>query len=143
MENLFQKIQNRASKETPLIHEPLNITGVTLYNIRLCGYLRGAYRSLSRRSLKGLLALLLALEPIQGNLQFFCRCCNPPMNTCHLGVCHPAISFKCLPVLPVLSLACSQVGQMQILRQQIANELNYSCQFDSKHLAAALENLNK
>ncbi|KAG8010235.1 WASH complex subunit 5 [Nibea albiflora] len=35
------------------------------------------------------------------------------------------------------------VGQMQILRQQIANELNYSCKFDSKHLAAALENLNK
>ncbi|KAK2493322.1 hypothetical protein MC885_016053, partial [Smutsia gigantea] len=35
-----------------------------------------------------------------------------------------------------------QVGQMQILRQQIANELNYSCRFDSKHLAAALENLN-
>lgn len=37
----------------------------------------------------------------------------------------------------------SQVGQMQILRQQIANELNYSCKFDSKHLAAALDNLNK
>lgn len=36
-----------------------------------------------------------------------------------------------------------QVGQMQILRQQITNELNYSCRFDSKHLAAALENLNK
>lgn len=32
---------------------------------------------------------------------------------------------------------------MQILRQQIANGLNYSCKFDSKHLAAALENLNK
>lgn len=32
---------------------------------------------------------------------------------------------------------------MQILRQQIAHELNYSCKFDSKHLAAALENLNK
>uniref|UniRef100_A0A3Q2YBW3 WASH complex subunit 5 n=1 Tax=Hippocampus comes TaxID=109280 RepID=A0A3Q2YBW3_HIPCM len=36
-----------------------------------------------------------------------------------------------------------KVGQMQILRQQIANELNYSCKFDSKHLAAALENINK
>uniref|UniRef100_A0A8C2X1F6 WASH complex subunit 5 n=1 Tax=Cyclopterus lumpus TaxID=8103 RepID=A0A8C2X1F6_CYCLU len=36
-----------------------------------------------------------------------------------------------------------KVGQMQILRQQIANELNYSCKFDSKHLAAALDNLNK
>ncbi|XP_007441945.1 WASH complex subunit 5 [Python bivittatus] len=36
-----------------------------------------------------------------------------------------------------------KVGQMQILRRQIGNELNYSCRFDSKHLAAALENLNK
>uniref|UniRef100_A0A8C9SLQ9 WASH complex subunit 5 n=1 Tax=Scleropages formosus TaxID=113540 RepID=A0A8C9SLQ9_SCLFO len=39
--------------------------------------------------------------------------------------------------------AILKVGQMQILRQQIANELNYSCKFDSKHLAAALDNLNK
>ncbi|XP_078396089.1 WASH complex subunit 5 isoform X1 [Cetorhinus maximus] len=36
-----------------------------------------------------------------------------------------------------------KVGQMQILRQQIANELSYSCKFDSKHLAASLENLNQ
>ena len=42
------------------------------------------------------------------------------------------------------SCSCfSQVGQMQILRQQIAHELNYSCKFDSKHLAAALDNINK
>lgn len=40
-------------------------------------------------------------------------------------------------------MSLRKVGQMQILRQQIANELNYSCKFDSKHLAAALENLNK
>ncbi|XP_039594068.1 WASH complex subunit 5 [Polypterus senegalus] len=39
--------------------------------------------------------------------------------------------------------AIQKVGQMQILRRQIANELNYSCKFDSKHLAAALDNLNK
>uniref|UniRef100_A0A8D0HRZ0 WASH complex subunit 5 n=1 Tax=Sphenodon punctatus TaxID=8508 RepID=A0A8D0HRZ0_SPHPU len=39
--------------------------------------------------------------------------------------------------------AIMKVGQMQILRRQITNELNYSCSFDSKHLAAALENLNK
>ncbi|XP_053571918.1 WASH complex subunit 5 [Bombina bombina] len=38
--------------------------------------------------------------------------------------------------------AIMKVGQMQILRQQIANELNYSCKFDSKHLATALENFN-
>lgn len=39
--------------------------------------------------------------------------------------------------------AIMKVGQMQILRQQIANELNSSCRFDSRHLAAALDNLNK
>ncbi|XP_069587983.1 WASH complex subunit 5 [Ranitomeya imitator] len=39
--------------------------------------------------------------------------------------------------------AIMKVGQMQILRQQIANELNYSCKFDSKHLAAALDNVNE
>ncbi|XP_029447872.1 LOW QUALITY PROTEIN: WASH complex subunit 5 [Rhinatrema bivittatum] len=39
--------------------------------------------------------------------------------------------------------AIMKVGQMQILRQQIANELNYTCKFDSKHLGAALENFNK
>uniref|UniRef100_A0A8C4Z0V9 WASH complex subunit 5 n=1 Tax=Gadus morhua TaxID=8049 RepID=A0A8C4Z0V9_GADMO len=39
--------------------------------------------------------------------------------------------------------AIMKVGQMQILRQQIAHELNYSCKFDSKHLAAALDNINK
>uniref|UniRef100_A0A8C5PIQ2 WASH complex subunit 5 n=1 Tax=Leptobrachium leishanense TaxID=445787 RepID=A0A8C5PIQ2_9ANUR len=39
--------------------------------------------------------------------------------------------------------AIMKVGQMQILRRQIANELNYSCKFDSKHLAGALENFNE
>ncbi|XP_066434881.1 WASH complex subunit 5 [Eleutherodactylus coqui] len=39
--------------------------------------------------------------------------------------------------------AIMKVGQLQILRQQIANELNYSCKFDSKHLAAALDNVNE
>lgn len=39
--------------------------------------------------------------------------------------------------------AIMKVGQMQILRRQIANELNSSCRFDSRHLAAALDNLNK
>ncbi|KAH0509591.1 WASH complex subunit strumpellin [Microtus ochrogaster] len=49
---------------------------------------------------------------------------------------------EALPWLP--RRQCSGlVGQMQILRQQIANELNSSCRFDSRHLAAALDNLNK
>lgn len=50
---------------------------------------------------------------------------------------------KTQKIWPSYLEAILKVGQMQILRQQIANELNYSCKFDSKHLAAALENLNK
>ncbi|RWS23664.1 WASH complex subunit strumpellin-like protein, partial [Leptotrombidium deliense] len=36
-----------------------------------------------------------------------------------------------------------KVGQMQILRRNIAHELNTSCKFQSRHLAAALETLNE
>ncbi|KAJ8877566.1 hypothetical protein PR048_022021 [Dryococelus australis] len=35
-----------------------------------------------------------------------------------------------------------KVGQMQILKKHIAYELNTSCKFDSKHLAAALQAMN-
>uniref|UniRef100_A0AAR2J0S3 WASH complex subunit 5 n=1 Tax=Pygocentrus nattereri TaxID=42514 RepID=A0AAR2J0S3_PYGNA len=50
---------------------------------------------------------------------------------------------KTQKIWPAYLESIMKVGQMQILRLQIANELNYSCKFDSKHLAAALENLNK
>lgn len=68
--------------------------------------------------------------------------CDPSVHSCHLCLppCSPSAGLK--PTTSSFSCS-SQVGQMQILRQQIANELNYSCRFDSKHLAAALENLNK
>nr|XP_039258715.1 WASH complex subunit 5-like [Styela clava] len=36
-----------------------------------------------------------------------------------------------------------RVGQIQILRRQIANELNFSCKFDSKFLASALDTMNR
>lgn len=35
-----------------------------------------------------------------------------------------------------------RVGQIQLIRRLVANELNFSCQFDSKHLAAALGAFN-
>ncbi|KAK2181203.1 hypothetical protein NP493_407g06015 [Ridgeia piscesae] len=35
-----------------------------------------------------------------------------------------------------------KVGQMQLLRRQIAGQLNMSCKFDSKFLASALQNFN-
>lgn len=35
-----------------------------------------------------------------------------------------------------------KVGQMQLLRKHISYELNVACRFDSKHLAAALNNMN-
>jgi Hereditary spastic paraplegia protein strumpellin. len=36
-----------------------------------------------------------------------------------------------------------KIGQMQLLRKQIAYELNISCKFDSKHLASALQVMNE
>ncbi|XP_031552063.1 WASH complex subunit 5-like [Actinia tenebrosa] len=36
-----------------------------------------------------------------------------------------------------------KVGQMQLIRRQIANELNCACKFDSKILGSALETFNK
>ena len=36
-----------------------------------------------------------------------------------------------------------QVGQMQLIRRQISNELNCSCKFDSEVLHNALETFNK
>ena len=36
-----------------------------------------------------------------------------------------------------------KVGQIQLLRKHIAYELNTSCKFDSKHLASALQVMNK
>ncbi|PSN50014.1 WASH complex subunit 5 [Blattella germanica] len=36
-----------------------------------------------------------------------------------------------------------KIGQMQLLRKHIAYELNTSCKFDSKHLASALQAMNK
>uniref|UniRef100_A0AAY4BZL7 WASH complex subunit 5 n=1 Tax=Denticeps clupeoides TaxID=299321 RepID=A0AAY4BZL7_9TELE len=50
---------------------------------------------------------------------------------------------KTQKIWPAYLESIMKVGQMQILRQQIAHELNYSCKFDSKHLAAALDNLNR
>lgn len=35
-----------------------------------------------------------------------------------------------------------EVGQAQLLRKQISNELNFSCQLDSKLLCCALKNMN-
>lgn len=64
-----------------------------------------------------------------------------PQYTCCCSVFTEVSAFS--PWTELNSECLLQVGQMQILRQQIANELNYSCKFDSKHLAAALTNLNK
>ncbi|XP_067888537.1 WASH complex subunit 5 [Heterodontus francisci] len=56
---------------------------------------------------------------------------------------YSAAVAKTQKVWPSYQDSILKVGQMQILRQQIANELSFSCKFDSKHLAAALENLNQ
>lgn len=129
----------KRSKKTPVLREQLIINGLLCKMLDFGDISRWAYKrfpSSPERSFvpPSRVTLLLAVEPVRAILKLFCRTLWSSSGT---------LVFASLPVLPIFSLACSQVGQMQILRQQIANELNYSCRFDSKHLAAALENLNK
>lgn len=73
-----------------------------------------------------------------------CDYISPLSALCSWGQSLTPLFLYCIqPNTPPFLCLCQQVGQMQILRRQITNELNYSCRFDSKHLAAALENLNK
>lgn len=84
--------------------------------------------------------LWAALQRLLGVMRTLCNLFNCKLFFLSLTLLflhcveHNAPPFFCL---------FQQVGQMQILRRQITNELNYSCRFDSKHLAAALENLKK
>lgn len=43
----------------------------------------------------------------------------------------------------IVDLFFVQVGQMQLIRRQISNELNCSCKFDSQVLYNALGTFNK
>ena len=36
-----------------------------------------------------------------------------------------------------------RIGQIQLIRRQIANELNFSCKFHAKFLASGLNTMNK
>lgn len=47
------------------------------------------------------------------------------------------------PVYNIVDLFFVQVGQMQLIRRQISNELNCSCKFDSQVLYNALGTFNK
>ncbi|CAI9726515.1 WASH complex subunit 5-like [Octopus vulgaris] len=49
---------------------------------------------------------------------------------------------KAVKLWPSFMEIILKVGQMQLLRRQIANELNNSCKFDSKILASALQTMN-
>ena len=48
-------------------------------------------------------------------------------------------------MITVMILRCvlMQVGQMQLLRRQIAHQLHTSCKFNSKFLASALNTMNE
>ncbi|KTG39902.1 hypothetical protein cypCar_00013954 [Cyprinus carpio] len=76
-------------------------------------------------------ALLTAVNPVKGIVGSECkqslrqRCGQNPEDLASVSGSH------------------HEGGSDADLDQQIANELNYSCKFDSKHLAAALDNLNK
>nr|CAB3267669.1 WASH complex subunit strumpellin-like [Phallusia mammillata] len=56
---------------------------------------------------------------------------------------YAAIMQRASKVLVTYVEAVMRVGQLQILRQQIANEINFSCKFHSKFLASSLNNMNR
>ncbi|XP_077991105.1 WASH complex subunit 5-like [Glandiceps talaboti] len=74
--------------------------------------------------------LLKSLNPVKGLVD------NP-------GKMYSQASGKAAKLWPPFLEVVLKVGQMQLLRKQIANELNFSCKFDSKLLASALQTINK
>ena len=52
-----------------------------------------------------------------------------------------SITYKA--TFKLLALIFGQVGQMQLIRRQIANEFNCSCKFDCQVLYNALDTFNK
>jgi len=46
-------------------------------------------------------------------------------------------------IVGILRCVLMQVGQMQLLRRQIAHQLHTSCKFNSKFLASALNTMNE
>ncbi|ESP05218.1 hypothetical protein LOTGIDRAFT_180993 [Lottia gigantea] len=70
------------------------------------------------------------LQPLQGTV-------NQPQK-----VYSQAVS-KTVKLWPVYLDIILRVGQMQLLRRQIAYELNTSCKFDSKFLASSLQTVNR
>ncbi|XP_048363465.1 WASH complex subunit 5 isoform X1 [Sphaerodactylus townsendi] len=88
--------------------------------------------------------MVLRDKPVLDALKVLMNSVNPLKGTvASSGKVYSTAIAKTQKIWAAYLDAIMKVGQMQILRRQIANELNYSCRFDSKHLAAALENLNK
>ena len=50
---------------------------------------------------------------------------------------------KSAKIWPLMAAVIMTVGQIQLIRRMIAQELNFSCQFDSKHLSGTLSVLNE
>jgi WASH complex subunit strumpellin len=55
----------------------------------------------------------------------------------------PAGVAKGARLWPVIAETVAKVGQLQLLRRQIAQELRFSCTFDSQFLARTLDTLNQ
>ncbi|XP_070556885.1 WASH complex subunit 5-like [Ptychodera flava] len=80
--------------------------------------------------LEFLASLLKSLNPVVGLVE------NP-------AKVYNAASSKAAKLWPPFMDVVLKVGQMQLLRKQIANELNFSCKYDSNLLAGALQTMNR
>jgi len=55
----------------------------------------------------------------------------------------PVLAVLMMMTVLLRMLLLLQVGQMQLLRRQIAHQLHTSCKFNSKFLASALTTMNE
>lgn len=62
-----------------------------------------------------------------------------PANSSKL---YAVAASKMSKLVPLLLELITRIGQMQLIRRQIANELNFSAKLDSKLLSSALEAMN-
>jgi WASH complex subunit strumpellin len=82
-------------------------------------------------------------KPVQTFLQQLTQELHPtsqfPANTSKL---YSLAENKMSKLVPLFLDLITKIGQMQLIRRQVANELNFSAKLDSKILSSTLESMN-
>jgi hypothetical protein len=121
---------------------PLSLLGVGIFGLTgvdqlLCFMIVSELSSFARLFRK------VCTKPVQGFLGALSNELHPtsqfPPNAATL---YPRAAAKLGKLVPVFLSLVTAMGQMQLLRRQIANELNFSAKLDSGILSSGLEAIN-